>query len=152
MELDAIWKYIDIDAPNGCWLWKGLLDSNFYGQIYLDDRKLMTKPHRLLYELYIGSYPYICRHKNSCPRNCCNPAHLSDGTPTDNRNDSPSLHSYPRRGTPEAKALHRQHDRERRRWHVLDSSIPFVKARAEDKLASQLLAYGDDCWNGDSGG
>jgi HNH endonuclease len=66
-------------TANGCWLWTGMLNSNGYGLVKHDGRRLMV--HRVAYELRIGSIPdglyldHLCRD-----RACCNPSHLEPVT------------------------------------------------------------------------
>ncbi len=67
-------------TDDGCWEWRGELNRNGYGRVWLYGVRHMV--HRIVWKILrddIGSDFYLdhlCR--NPC---CCNPAHLSPVTP-----------------------------------------------------------------------
>jgi len=73
-DSNKFWVSVD-RASDGCWLWKGCLNSSGYGTVHFDGRSQGT--HRVAYMLKLGAIPegteidHLCRN-----RACCNPAHL----------------------------------------------------------------------------
>lgn len=78
------------EDENGCWLWQSSVTKDGYGQI--TDRSLELTfgckgAHRLSYFAHTGHKPEGRGEPvmHSCDvRNCCNPDHLSVGTPLEN--------------------------------------------------------------------
>ena len=72
---------IVIDS-NGCWIWRGFVNDNGYGLVYLKEIKRQRRAHRVVYGLLRGAIPdglhldHLCR-----VRACCNPDHLEPVTP-----------------------------------------------------------------------
>jgi hypothetical protein len=68
---------------DGCWEWVASCSTNGYGQIWVDGT--MRRPHRVLYEMMVGSVPegldldHLCRN-----RRCVNPSHLEPVTRQEN--------------------------------------------------------------------
>jgi transposase-like protein len=126
---DRIRQRIDVDA-NGCWNWRGSLDSSSYGSIRVDDKVWRT--HRVTYTVIHGVIPRgkVVRHKCDNAQ-CCNPMHLEIGDHEDNTQDIVDRKRHERRGvTPEereqivamrrAGATKRQIATEtRRNWYVV---------------------------------
>lgn len=90
----AIWKYfissVEIDS-NGCWVWNDLHCAQGYGKIRFWFAKLVGnyKAHRLSFRMFKGKIKegyLICHHCDNPP--CVNPAHLYQGTHTDNNRDT----------------------------------------------------------------
>lgn len=71
--------------PNGCWLWRGRLDKDGYGWVWLRDGN--RRAHRVAWLLEHGVEPQ--QHVlHTCDRPACvNPAHLYEGTQADNMRD-----------------------------------------------------------------
>lgn len=78
---------LDLDGPNGCWIWTDYTNNMGYGAMNYEGRP-MVAIHRLMYQLANGSIPddIWVLHKCDVPR-CCNPAHLYLGTDADNMRD-----------------------------------------------------------------
>lgn len=80
-------KYVDYSNPNGCWLWTGAVRQSGYGQFAVAHRKSVM-PHRFAYEAAHGPIPLGMVVMHSCDTPLCvNTAHLSLGTPADNKTD-----------------------------------------------------------------
>lgn len=86
------WDRVDKSAgSDGCWPWLGAINKSGYGS-YCESGVIRTAS-RVAYELSRGPIPagpgyhgFVIMH--SCDnRRCCNPAHLSVGTQSDNNDD-----------------------------------------------------------------
>jgi hypothetical protein len=71
-----------MEPNSGCWLWTGGSRGNGYGAIHGEDA------HRVFYRQFKGEIPrgMVVMHKCDT-RPCCNPDHLTIGTPADNVHD-----------------------------------------------------------------
>ena len=88
------WMRIDKNGPipkrcpelGPCWLWKGKVDSNGYGQLQVNKKTIRT--NRFSYELHVGPIPlgYEICHKCDNP-SCANPVHLWADTHKNNMRD-----------------------------------------------------------------
>jgi hypothetical protein len=85
---EAFWARIDKRGPEECWPWKvhtqltqGGYGAAFYGPVH-------TVAHRIAWMLTYGSIRGDELLLHSCDnRRCCNPAHLSYGSPQANMDD-----------------------------------------------------------------
>lgn len=72
-------------GPEGCWIFTGATNPNLYGTIwsFADQRPILA--HRAAWVVTHGPIPSGLHVLHSCDTPpCCNPAHLSLGTPSDN--------------------------------------------------------------------
>lgn len=100
------WDKVDMSGgPNSCWNWTAFTQPAYrpgqlpYGKFRANGTVLLA--HRVAFELAKGPIPdgHIVRHACDNPK-CCNPAHLSSGTQSDNVGDAISRgrHMVPRFG------------------------------------------------------
>ena len=84
-DKERFWE--KVEKTEGCWLWKGSLNHNGYGQFSLNNRPVRT--HRASWILARNTIPdgHLIRHKCVGNRCCVNPEHLESGTAKDNAND-----------------------------------------------------------------
>ncbi|MCE4542117.1 MULTISPECIES: HNH endonuclease [unclassified Caballeronia] len=77
-----------IQNESGCWLWSGYRNRHGYGCAKHEGRA--TELHRLVLTLAEGPPPtseYQAAHGACHTRHCCNPAHLTWKTPSENQRD-----------------------------------------------------------------
>lgn len=88
---DRFWQHVDKAGPDECWPWTARCTDKGYGQfvLYPPDapKKRTVAAHRLAYELTHGPLVNWGLHGCNNPP-CCNPAHIYDGTPSQNAVDS----------------------------------------------------------------
>lgn len=82
------WAYVKIGETNECWSWIGGRFERGYGQFRLGKKKV--KAHRTALELANGQpLAHGMKALHSCDNPpCCNPAHIWEGTTSDNAIDS----------------------------------------------------------------
>lgn len=86
-DIARFWSKVAIGKPDDCWLWQGSLARGGYGQFKAKGR--MLRAHRVAYLLGHGHDPIdslICHDCDNPP--CCNPSHVSLGTPLSNLQDA----------------------------------------------------------------
>ena len=92
-DIERFWNKVNIKEPNECWLWKGCIGKDGYGQLWVQGRTMHAI--RISLHLSVGLPLFVVEkgqgyalHKIDCPnRICVNPNHLYVGTASDNRND-----------------------------------------------------------------
>lgn len=88
---ERFWAYVDKSAgPDACWPWTGSKARYGYGTFNIRDRdRVGIRAHRFALELAlgrrVGDGMYACHTCDNPP--CCNPAHLFEGTPSQNNYD-----------------------------------------------------------------
>src|SRR5579871_1244154 len=82
-----LWSKVSIGADGGCWPWMGAKDLDGYG-IMRTAQKSAERVVRVIFKLRGDPVPtdLVVMHACDNPA-CCNPAHLSKGTVTDNNRD-----------------------------------------------------------------
>lgn len=86
---DHFWAKVDVKGPADCWLWKpGASMKSGHGRYLPLGNHSKVMAHRFAFEAKNGGIPsgMVVRHSCDTPL-CCNPAHLSLGTPADNSRD-----------------------------------------------------------------
>ena len=97
---DRFWPKVQINGPNECWPWMAFRLPKGYGTISLGSAKSgKAYAHRVAFFLTHGRWPNIGRHSCDNPP-CCNPAHILDGSRSDNARDSVSRGRWGYRGMP----------------------------------------------------
>jgi HNH endonuclease len=73
---EDVWKLVNKQGDNECWLWKGRTNSKGYGEFDVQGKS--WKAHRLVFEVHNHVVlPSTKEVAHSCSNPvCCNPAHL----------------------------------------------------------------------------
>ena len=88
-EAERFWGKVDLDGPDGCWLWTASTDKDGYGQFgvgsQIDGTATMAKSHRWAHEHLVGPIPEGLQIDHLCRvRSCVNPGHLEPVTNREN--------------------------------------------------------------------
>lgn len=119
-EERRFWSKVQRGHGNSCWLWSGGMASNGYGRISLGGRSgRYYLAHRIAFYLAKGSEPDVVMHECDV-RLCCNPAHLSPGTISENNADCLSKGRFRGRGVP---------GRENGRARLTEGSVVEIRRR-----------------------
>lgn len=101
MSDDAISRFwFKVDRSGECWIWKGKLKRDGYGQFYpYSKHQGSFYPHRVSYFLQYGILPIGMYVLHNCHnRSCVNPAHLRLGSPKENALDIKKAGTHRNRG------------------------------------------------------
>jgi hypothetical protein len=84
---ERFWEKVGIRGPDDCWMWIAGRDRGGYGKFLMGGRTCGA--HRVAYALANRVLEQSLDHvRHSCDRRaCCNPAHLANGTLTENVRD-----------------------------------------------------------------
>ena len=80
------WPKVEKGSPAECWLWKGAVNNQGYGQILFNGKVCLAS--RVSWVMHIGPVPdglFVLHHCDTPA--CINPGHLFLGTQTDNMAD-----------------------------------------------------------------
>ncbi len=93
--LEDLWKYVNKRNENECWVWTRGTNNSGYGSVCFEGEKYQT--HRIAFVITKGGITLNAPKDrkgsgflmHSCDnRKCCNQAHLSVGTYSDNYKDA----------------------------------------------------------------
>lgn len=90
-SVEAFWSTVDkSDDASACWEWKGGFYTAGYGRSWNPVADRITGAHRAALELTLGRelHPRMWALHSCDNRKCCNPAHLSEGTPSQNQQEA----------------------------------------------------------------
>jgi CENP-B N-terminal DNA-binding domain len=95
-QRNRFWARVDKHGPTirpelgPCWLWLGNKDRQDYGMLKIDG--VTVRAHRYSFYLHYSVWPVPCglHHCDNPP--CCNPAHVFEGTVSDNNKDAANKH------------------------------------------------------------
>lgn len=92
--IDKFWAKVDRRSDAECWPWLGAPDKDGYGQIWDGHTGKMKRAHKVSADIHHGPADgRIVMHSCDNPW-CCNPAHLSYGTNSDNVADKISKNRH----------------------------------------------------------
>lgn len=82
---ERIREKLEIAAGSGCWLWLASANKDGYGHVRWEGA--IQSAHRVVYKLLVGPIPggHELHHRETCPRRCCNPWHLTPIEPKPHR-------------------------------------------------------------------
>lgn len=145
--MERFWAKVDRREPGECWEWQASCDDSGYGTFRHQGK--MKKAHRLAW-VFCGRGPIpdglVVMHSCDNPP-CCNPAHLSVGTRSDNMRDAVAKgrHAHvrlPGEAHPNAKLTDAQVVEIRRRLAEGESQRALARAFGVSKPAIGRIARG----------
>ncbi len=101
--MDRFWSKVDIRSPDECWPWTAGKSPEGHGRFKADGVDLRAS--RIVCELTHGPIPDGLFVLHSCDNPpCCNPAHLSPGTPRRNQVEAVERGRRPQGLAPQGQA------------------------------------------------
>jgi hypothetical protein len=88
VDLDRFWTHVERRGASDCWPWTASRDKQGYGNFKANGR--MHRANRWILAVVLGrdlEPTEVARHSCDNPP-CCNPAHLTPGSPRDNSHDA----------------------------------------------------------------
>ena len=156
-EQARLQRLIRINPDTGCWEWLGEVTLNGYGKWQRGPGHIQKVVHRIVFQHYKDreivkgmQLDHLCR-----VRNCCNPDHLEEVTPSENtrrqdhaerrKTHCPKGHEYSEentRITPAGKRVCRACDRDRKAGR--ESSVTSVAGAEEAPAGSEPGGPGEN--------
>lgn len=85
-DISRFWSFVRVGQEDECWPWKGGKAGMGYGKFWWNGVSL--RANRVALALKVGAVSGEMLACHSCDNpSCCNPAHLSSGTPASNSGD-----------------------------------------------------------------
>jgi hypothetical protein len=83
------WSKVECRGRDDCWPWTAGTDRYGYGKfaVNINGRRRYLPAHRVVYLLRYGALPFVPILHSCGTRLCCNPRHLTLGTPYENAAD-----------------------------------------------------------------
>lgn len=85
-QIETFWKHVEINSLDACWNWLRKKTRDGYGCVRIGG--VIKSAHRVAFEIANGSINSKLFIMHTCDnRACCNPAHLKQGTRSENMQD-----------------------------------------------------------------
>lgn len=133
-DIARFWSKVSRGATDACWEWRASRNGQGYGEFGLRDRNV--KAHRVSYVIANGSIQDDLDVLHTCDNPpCCNPAHLFQGTHTDNMQDMLHKGRHGLKSHPERAARGERHG-----IHTHIESRPRGEKNGNAKLTIEQVA------------
>ena len=109
-EERRFWKKVDVRYFNDCWEWRAGATGSGYGSFWVSGKRIGA--HIVAHLIAHGPVPEGLQVMHSCDNKlCCNPRHLSSGTPKQNYDDMRAKGRAYYGGVPKKEVCKRGHPR-----------------------------------------